>query len=156
MASELTVQTDIKTSVIRDGGYGFKLSNQFTVGIPDLLLVLYPFAPLIVEVKDLGEVVDKFSLKLHITPKQADTMRRISEPYEKGQTIYTPNKRASFVLVALKHRGKNRLVVVPRNAEHLTWGYETDPKIWTTRQVGKYYALGPLFEAVGAIQIRSL
>lgn len=83
MANELGVQTEIKQSVIAQGGYAVKLSNRFTIGIPDLGIWLGPFAPFIMEVKDFGLVVEGFNRQIGTTPKQRDTMRRMQQSYGK-------------------------------------------------------------------------
>lgn len=144
MSKELKLQSDIKTSVIRDKGFGIKLSHRFAIGVPDLLLALPPFAPCLVEVKDLGVVVDRFDRKLGVTPMQADTMRKMSGPYERE----TWGRHTALVLVGFVHRGVHTLVALRRDMDRLTWQYdELHP--WTTRQTGLHYKVGPLLEAVG-------
>jgi hypothetical protein len=154
--NELLVQTNIRKSVIREGGYGFKMSNRFLVGVVDLFIALPPYAPCVVEVKDLGTVVDKFSIKLEITPKQAEFMEHVSKPYEDAMTRYTPSRRAACVLVALKHRGQHRLVVLPRDAQRLDHTYEASTDAWTERAVGGHYDVKKLFNTVGMLLIKPM
>ena len=156
MARELAHQTDIRKSVIKDGGYGLKLSNRFAVGIPDLLICLPPFAPCILEVKDLGECVDDFDRKLGVTPLQGETMRRISQPYEDFQHPYTPHRCTTGVLVHVIHQREHRLVALPRRTERLTAAYTLDPASFGKRQVGGYYALEPLLDHLGIIKMNNM
>jgi len=135
---ELKVQKQIKDSVIKDGGYGLKLSNKFAIGIPDLGLWLPPFAPSIMEVKDLGPVTEKFNIQLDVTDKQSDTLRRMQSTYSKPVT---------GILVHLIHHGEHRLVIVPRAAQRLNYMYPSD--IYVKRQTGGYYDIASLFEAHG-------
>jgi hypothetical protein len=81
MANELAVQTEIKQAVIAQGGYAVKLSNRFTIGIPDLGIWLGPYDPFIMEVKDFGVVAATFNRQIGTTPKQRDTMRRMQQSY---------------------------------------------------------------------------
>lgn len=156
MARELAHQTDIRKSVIKDGGYGFKLSNRFTLGIPDLLICLPPFAPCIIEVKDLGEVVDKFNRQIGVTPLQNETMRRISQPYEDYQHPYTPHRCASAILVHVIHQREHRLVGLPRRTEHLSASYLDEPTCWQKRDKGGYYDLAPILEHLGMLKINNM
>lgn len=152
MAKELKAQTEIKASIRRDGGYSTKLSHRFSVGIPDLIIALHPFVPILCEVKDLGPVVDRFDRKLDVTPMQDETMRRMSEPYEKMLHPYTPNRRTACLLVAFIHRGVHTLVALQRDMERLTWQYDSLHP-WTTRQTGLHYKVGPLLEGVGIAKV---
>lgn len=157
MAKELALQTDIKNSAKRDGGYGLKLSNRFTVGVPDLLLMIPPvFAPVVVEVKDLGPVTANFNRQLDVTPLQAETMRRMSSPYEDTQTRYTPSRRSAFLLVGFSMDRDHYLVVLPRDTERLSYLCLAEPASYTKRGKGGYYALQPLFKHVGALEIKLL
>ena len=148
-SAELSVQTNIIKSVRRDGGYGRKMSNRFAIGVPDLLVALPSFAPCVIEVKDLGEVVDKFDRQVDVTPKQAEEMRLFSEPFETAKL-----GRVAFVAVAFKHRGEHRLVLGPRQLARLTHEYENDPRTWVKREVGLYYPLSPMLRRWGAAQCR--
>jgi hypothetical protein len=155
MAKELDLQTKICKSAKTDGGYGRKISHKFAIGIPDLLLALPPFAPCLCEVKDLGEVVDKFNQLIGVTEKQTEEMKRFSAPYEDTMTVYTPNKRASLLMVGVKHRGEHRLVALPRDAQRLDHTYESRGG-WVTRSLGGYYQIAPLLEWAGIIQVKPL
>jgi hypothetical protein len=148
MATELAAQANIKASVIRDGGYSVKLSHRFVIGVPDLLVALPPFAPCLVEVKDLGDVVDRFDKQVAVTPKQSDVMRRMSEPYEGHLGRGMSARYTSCVFVAFKHRGVHRLVALRRDATRLTYMYE-ELHPWTIRQKGLHYMVGQLLAGVG-------
>lgn len=155
MARELDLQTKICQSAKRDGGYGKKISHKFAVGIPDLLVALPPFAPCLIEVKDMGAIATaKFDRLIGITPKQQLELSRFSEPYEKAQSEYTPDRRTGMVLVGLVHQGEHRLVALRRDEDRLSDGYQADPARWTKRQVGGYYDLGPLLEWTGIVKMR--
>lgn len=163
MSKELDLQTKIRKSVKADGGYSHKLTNRFTVGIPDLLMALFPFVPAIIEVKDLGVVVDKFNLKVDVTPKQSHELIGISEVYGKGQHPYTPKRRASGVFVGIVHRGVHRLValhvplVSPSDAVwRLDHTYDSDASCYVERGVGGYYNVRPLLEFCGICNIASM
>lgn len=127
MADELGFQRELKESVIALGGFSTKLSNRFTVGVPDLGVWLAPFVPLIIECKDLGAVVDKFDVQLGVTAKQADTMKRM-------QQSYGPRYGSAVCAVAvhLRHRGARLCVLLPATATRLTWEYP--PELVCTRQ----------------------
>lgn len=145
MSKELDVQTKVCKSARQDGGYGRKISHKFVIGIPDLLVCLPPFAPCVIEMKDLGKVVDRFDRQLAVTPKQALEMERISKPYEPEVNGVIPMHTA-MVLVAIVHRGEHRLVACHRSNDRLDFGYEADPRRWVRREVGGYYNLRPLLE----------
>lgn len=145
---ELKHQTDIVGSVKRDGGNAFKMSNRFLIGVPDLAVALPPFAPCVIEVKDLGKVTDRFDRQLEVTPKQFDHMEKHSLPYEvRGLG------RVAFVAIHIFHRGEHRLVLMPRQAERLTYQYEEIPAIWAKREVGLYYNLAPMLDYWGAAKL---
>ncbi len=147
--AELDVQTKIIKSVRRDGGYGRKLSNKFLIGIPDLLVCLLPFVPCYCEVKDLGEVTDKFDVKIETTPKQKYEMELMSKAYEHSD-FHHPT---AFVLVALRWRQEHYLVGVPRDTERLNFQFK-DKYAWTIRRTGGYYALKHIMEFLGLMKCR--
>lgn len=143
--NEIKHQTDIVKSVKRDGGYAFKMSNRFLIGVPDLFVALPPFAPCVIEVKDLGEVVDEFDRQLDVTEKQADYMENVSLPYEAEF-----GARVAFVAVHILHRGEHRLVLGPRDMKRLSHRYEEISDTWTRRATGLYYNLAPMLDRWGA------
>ncbi len=160
MSKELDVQAKIRASVKKDNGYCHKLTNRFTVGIPDLLVALFPYMPCVLEIKDLGPVADDFDRQINVTPKQQYELHGISKVYHEGQHPYTPYRKASGVLVALVHQGKHRLVAVHTNMRgfsdvsyRLDAGYVADPTRWVERGVGGYYNLKPLLEHLGIARI---
>ena len=87
MADELKAQAEIRKDITEAGGYAFKLTNRFTIGIPDLGVWLSPFVPCVIEVKDFGIVKDGFDRDIGTTPKQRDVMRRMSEAYDRKHTV---------------------------------------------------------------------
>lgn len=153
MAKELDLQSKIKASARKDGGYGQKMSNRFSIGIPDLLIGLPPFVPCYAEVKDFGTVAEQFNRQVDTTPKQRLEMARFSNPYQAAITPYTPNRHASLVLVGIIHRGRHRLVALSHGAERLDHTYEASTGTWVERGVGGYYALAGLLEAVGIARV---
>lgn len=150
---EIKVQRHIKDSAKAQGGASVKLSNQFLIGVPDLLIGLPPYCLTLVEVKDLGECRDKFSRKLEVTDKQDEMMERFSLPYEDRGGSYNARMASAFLMVALYHKGQHRLIAAPRWARQMTHEYEgTLP--WVTRQTGCLYDLLPLFGGMGGIKWR--
>lgn len=69
---ELRFQRQIIESVIDLGGYGFKMSNQFSVGIADLALQIPTYPALMVEVKLLDALprTSDEEIKVALTPRQ--------------------------------------------------------------------------------------
>jgi hypothetical protein len=153
VAKELDLQTKIKKSARTQAGYGQKMSNRFSIGIPDLLIGLPPFIPCYAEVKDLGVVVDKFDRQLDVTPKQYLEMKRFSEPYEEACTPYTPHRRAACVMVGFVHRGHHRLAVLPRDAERISAAYEATVTTWVERQPGGFYDIRALLNGIGIVRM---
>lgn len=113
---EVDHQRHIKQSVIRQGGYSFKLSNQFSIGIPDLLIALPPFVPILAEVKTLGECGDDFSRQLGVSPKQKDELRKLVTPYRQ---YLRRDLRMGILLVHVVWQKQHRLIPLPWDAERL-------------------------------------
>lgn len=135
MSDEIKIQREMKQSVKAIGGHAEKLTNRFTIGIPDLGVWLCPFAPCVLEVKDLGVVVDNFDRKLDVSPKQADVLRRI-------QTGYGPEARVAGVVAHIVHRGRHRLVGLPYDADRITALYPE----WVERQTGGRWDMALLLQ----------
>lgn len=78
--NELGLQKLVIDAVRRDQGFGFKLSNKFLIGIPDLFLHLPVFGTGLWEVKlnDKPKVAE--SVKLNVTPLQ----EKVLTDYEKA------------------------------------------------------------------------
>jgi hypothetical protein len=148
MANELLIQREIKQSVINAGGYAVKLSNRFTIGIPDLGVWLAPFVPTIFEVKDLGECVAKFDRQLDVTPKQKDVMRRMQKSYDRPAGSYG-NVCVTGTLVHIRHRGRRVLVALPYDAPRLAWDYEEQGLGWIERGSGGRWNMGKLMQGLG-------
>lgn len=132
---ETDLQFHIKKSIIKDGGYCKKLTNHFTIGIPDLLIRHPNFAPIVAEVKELGECVDKFDRQLDVTPKQGENLLGIA-PY-------------SCLLVGLEWRGQRHLVGLVHLERRLDHKMLEDwPERRTTKAVGNYYNLYQIFNGL--------
>lgn len=153
---ELAVQTAIIHSVRAEGGHGRKMSNRYTIGIPDLLICLPPYVPCFAEVKDLGEVGDKFRRQIGITPKQQLELERISLPYEEAQTPYTPNRRTSLILVHFIQKRVHFIAAIPRTQEAYSSDHLSGGLGFRKRQVGGLYEIGPLLEHVGIAKVKLL
>lgn len=117
---EVEHQTNIKLAVRRQGGYSFKLSNQFTIGIPDLFIALPPFVPCVAEVKDLKEVYERFDLQLQVTPKQDHELKSINGAYEEWYRHMDRRYHIGFLLVVFKWMGKHRIVALPQGTKRLS------------------------------------
>lgn len=157
MANELKLQTDIKKSVIKDGGYAVKQTNQFTIGILDLKVCLPPFVPCDLEVKDIGEVNGPFNRLAGVSPKQAHTIRQMNGVYSENITMYTPSKRVAWTVVGLVHNGHHILIPAIRvkDAEgNQHWRVSSNYTFCAMRQVGGYYNMRPLLEGIGICQTR--
>ncbi len=124
----------------RSGGFAKKLSHQFSSGIPDLFIALPLFMPCIIEVKDLGEVVDNFDRQFGVTPLQHEFLKKLSECYG------SRNCNGSGIFVAVIHRGCHRLVAVHYSNKSLTAAYENDPTCWVERQIGGHYDVASLLQ----------
>lgn len=135
MADEIKIQREMKQSVKNQGGHAEKLTNRFTIGIPDLGVWLSPFAPCVLEVKDLSVVVDNFDRKLDVSPKQADVLRRI-------QTGYGPEALVAGVVAHIVHRGRHRLVGLRHDATRLAYDYPA----FIERQTGGRWDIATLLE----------
>lgn len=148
---EVDHQTNIKKSVILQGGYSFKLSNRFTIGIPDLLIMLSPFVPCLAEVKDLKEVVDNFDLQLDVSPKQALELKKIREAY---RIDLCADECVGFLLIVAKWRGINIIVPLPQGSERLAAHQLQEGQTFWKRipGVGKMnptYPMGPILNKAG-------
>jgi hypothetical protein len=139
---ELQEQADIKKSVRLDGGYSFKLSNRFTIGIPDLLIALPPFVPILAEVKDLAEWGDVRPRKLDVSPKQEYELNGLG-------SLYDMFGRVSILLVALRRGRDHYLVGLPRDARVLLAPLPWDAPSVQKRQSKGYYPLAPILQDLG-------
>ncbi len=127
---ELALQSEICKSVRAQGGYALKLSHRFIVGVPDLLICMPGYPAMLIEVKDLGVVTDKFDLKVPVTPKQREELKKFNEAGDLGQTTYN---RRTAVLVGLIHKGKRVLVINPYWVTKLNYLYEYQGSVWVER-----------------------
>lgn len=142
---ETDLQTEIKASVIEQGGYSIKMSNRFLVGIPDLLIALPPFAPSMFEVKELGECVDSFDRQLGVTPLQGRNLAKISACYGSVDV--------SGVLVGLVYKGDRILVALPRRAERLCAPMLGGPIAFRKRLTGCRYDMAPLLASLNIAKL---
>lgn len=144
---ELDIQREICQSVRKDGGWARKLTNRFTIGIPDLLVALYPFVPCLLEVKDLGEVGEMFHRKLNVTEKQRHELiafdEAISEAHGRDTHQSTGKRYASAVLVGWSWGRDRWLAMLPPDETYASNYTKINAVI---RKPGGYYPIGPLFE----------
>lgn len=69
MKPEIDLQHDlINAAMKRPGGFGYKLSNRFTTGVPDLFLAVPPLRPVIVEVKK--QEYKPYEVKIDLSARQ--------------------------------------------------------------------------------------
>ena len=149
---ELKLQTDIIKSVRADGGYGRKMSNQFHIGIPDLLLALHPFAPVLCEVKDLGPVIATFNRQLDVTPKQELEMERFNAAYRGPMMLDRPSLLA-FALVGFSINKMHYLTLLPHDAERVTHECLSRTSTFSLRGRAGYYDLRHLFTTAQALRV---
>jgi hypothetical protein len=71
--SELDIQSKLVAACKEAGGYGYKQSNKFLAGVPDLYLSHYSYGPIFVEVKLLPAT----STVVAVTPLQEETMKKM-------------------------------------------------------------------------------
>lgn len=148
---ELSVQADLVKSVRKDGGWARKLSHQFMIGLPDLLVGMYPFAPFLAEVKDLGQVSENFRRKIDVSEKQRYELQQFNESYRVGldqDTLGNAGERYASVLLVGWARGRTRWVaMLPWDTIHIDSGQVHAVQ----REVHGYYPLKFLAEQFGAI-----
>lgn len=159
---EVDHQANIKLSVKAQGGYALKLSNRFTVGVPDLLIMHPLFVPCIAEVKDLKDCVPDFDRKIDVSPKQDLTMRQMNGVYQSphvteitiGRTI-----RVAFVLVVAKWKLQHIIVPLPQGTERLAASSLVEGVTFWKRIAGRdggnpSYDIRPLLEAAGVPHVQ--
>lgn len=141
---ELQLQREIVQSVRKERGWGRKLAHRTLVGLPDLLLVHYPFVPLLCEVKDLGPRGASFNVTIPVTEKQRHELRTYDEAIEtirQEQSIIDMERRYSAVLlVGWVTEGHHRLAMLPWHAERITSTYPH----FVIRQKAGYYPFNDL------------
>ena len=121
--NELSFQKEIIDSAKAAGGYGFKLTNRFTIGVPDILVSGPMYAPSLFEAKHLGDVVANFDRQTGVTPLQQEQMKRwnATQPFA-----------IAAQLVFIKHLGSERAVLIPAHIDRITYQYEGLDQ-WVTR-----------------------
>lgn len=158
---ETDVQAQIRQSVKFDGGYCHKLTNQFTVGIPDLLIALPPFAPCIIEVKDLKTVMSGFDRQIDVTPKQRYELRAISEAYNDIDRPFDQLRPTfSGIFVHVIWNKWHYLTGLPYHAERHTGHLLDDPTRtrkrglrWDPPKRRPYWDVRGLLEACGVTKL---
>ncbi len=151
MVKEVDIQAQIKKSVRLDGGYCHKLTNAFTVGIPDLLIALPPFAPCIIEVKSLGVVTAKFDQQIAVTPKQRHELNEITEVYLRYAGA--PYRVFSGLFIHAVLDGDHWLTGLPRGAERHTAALLWDGALTRKRGAHGYWSVRHLLEAIGVTKV---
>lgn len=122
---ELDFQKRIIDLIREEGGYGYKLSNRFKVGIPDLLIAAPLRGVVFFECKCLNEVSAQFDKKTGITAIQQDHLNKLNS---------TQQHPIGCQLIFLEHFGEERAVVWPAHWNRMTSDYERDEAIWVGRQ----------------------
>lgn len=136
---EIDHQRQLVLSVKAQGGYALKLSNRFTIGVPDLLVMHPLFAPCLIEVKDLGECNDIFSRQIDVTSKQRHTMERMAMVYDDS-----PHPPA-FVVVTLMWKKARIMVPAPFDIERLSSAsLLSGDRLQVGRTTGGLYDMGTL------------
>jgi hypothetical protein len=124
---ELNFQKRIIDLIKEEGGYGYKMSNRFKVGVPDLLIAAPMRGVVFFECKCLNVMPDAFDRQTGITPIQMDHLNRLNS---------TQEHPVGCQLVYLIHRGEERAVVWPGHWDRITSDYEKDETIWEGRKAG--------------------
>lgn len=122
---ELDFQKRVIDLIREEGGYGYKLSNRFKVGIPDLLIAAPLKGVVFFECKCLNEVGERFDKKTGITPIQQEHLNKLNS---------TQDHPIGCQLIFLVHKGEERAVVWPAHWGKMTSDYEKDVRIWEGRQ----------------------
>lgn len=124
-------EVDIQRSIldlVRDvGGFGFKMSNQFLSGVPDLFVVLPTFAPVLMEVKNEGEVKETTIRKVGVTPLQREKLLRLNQLGNFG-----------MVATAFKLNGENYVTITRPEQERIDFGDALRSNLTTIRRKGKF------------------
>jgi len=80
MVKEVDHQRDIKESAVREGGYSFKMSNRFLIGVPDLYIAVPGFPVVLLEAKrndDYATPGKAAHLRDGLTEKQKSTLSKV-------------------------------------------------------------------------------
>lgn len=97
--NEVKIQRHILDLNEERGGYGWKLSNAFVSGVPDLLLFVPGFVPCVAEVKYIGIKERDFDVQVGLTPLQNQRLLWVEEQGDFG-----------LVLIAVKWKGKDYVI----------------------------------------------
>lgn len=92
MISELSLQKDVVDAVREAGGFAFKLTNRFTVGVADLLVKLPGEATRMVEVKFRKDYKNVAAIvKFKITPMQRSFLTKYRDAGGQGGLMVFAN-----------------------------------------------------------------
>lgn len=116
--SELQMQRLIIEDVKKCGGFAFKMSNRFMVGVPDLYIATPRHWPVLVECKFVKELPKRktTSVLLNLTPKQRHFIR---------QTQYGGGYSGWVIGLKMKIGNKN----------HWKFAVGVDSKVKSIRQI---------------------
>lgn len=97
--SEQQMQNLIISDTKKLGGFAFKLSNRFTVGIPDLFISLPNYGMVLIECKFISKFpVKKSNIDIKLTPKQRQIIRKIQQ---------SDGQAACVIGYKFKHKNRN-------------------------------------------------
>lgn len=133
-ALEVAAQRSILDAVEQLGGYGYKQSNQFTIGILDLMIQLPNRPTLLLEVKRIlalpRYIDDRVAFASPLTPLQSKSIVDMQKATGKAGwiAVYTvPNKSTSYYASYDPHPRITRLEFENRC---VTRQYTRGPKLW--------------------------
>lgn len=113
MTTELQVQADLVSAVKLAGGFGFKSSNAYTVGVADLSLQLPPYPHMFLEIKFLRGLRRSCRYPVALTPHQRKFIREVQEA----------GGVAGWLLAVEVKKGLGRIIMqvgIHPDAEHTT------------------------------------
>ena len=118
-------------------GYGLKISHQYAVGIPDLLISMPGYCPCLIECKWFNAVASGFSRKIKLTEKQRFELDRFN----------TANRDTGWVLVGMKFR--NQVYYHQLYHPHVTQAEDEYAACVTTKTQLELIPLARLFAKIG-------
>lgn len=134
--NEVKVQRHILELNKANGGFGWKLSNAFISGVPDLLLFVPGFCPVVAEVKYIGAKERDFDVQVGLTPLQNERLIRVERigPF-------------AIVLIAVKWKGKDYVIGQHRQETNVA-SSRIGTERSTPRRKGQFN-LTPIFRSLG-------
>lgn len=115
MVKEVDFQRKIIEASEAQGGYGRKWSSEWQVGPPDLVLAHPDVSTYLMEVKLIKLPTAKFNVKTGVTQKQYDELK----------ALHDAGAKVCIGVVIYYGIGKWDLVVLPYDAERVTFEYQT-------------------------------